>query len=718
VLLLTLVLLVGCADDGSLALRDWTFHGPDGEPAPLALPAHVGTRLPHEATRFVLTRTVSLGPALRDRELVLVIPRLLAHARLLVDGAPAQPLTGDDSGGYREKGPHAWRIAPRPADRIELAIEVDSTWTQAGWLDTVPRLTTAPDGGAAFAAQRTLNDVGDFASLELTLFVAYLYGVVFLADRRRRTYLWFALTGLAGSTFPMFQTAVLSRALGPLEVTLVSVGVSSSVVTQIHFTRAYYGEPPPSRLWNIAWGAVALLCIASTGYFTGTQVAGVVTVVLAIPAILSQATLFLRLARRRPLPVNLYLVFVGWLLLPFLAAPDFAAWCGLGEWLGGTRGASLDIALIALLQTAALSREHTLSLRRADDLAAEREARIRELEVLNDELRRQIAARSRDLGDAITRMTGVPGDRELLEGETIEGRYQVIRKLGAGAAGNVYLVERKTDGARLAMKVVRGAHSPSALARLAREAQLAANVKHENVIVVVDVDVAASGFLYVVMEYVAGDTLKEHRAEYGAVKWSLDVLRQIAAGLAAVHARGIVHRDLKPANVLLVQRDGQPPLVKIADFGIAGVTTGAMRDLVTTASIPPPAAADPNTLRSPKDLRLTETGMLLGTPLYMAPEAIDGAKNAAAPIDVFSFGVIAYELLTGAVPFVESPALCQLSGTMVAPPAPIRAARPEVPAEVAALIDRCLSFNAIERPAAAEAVAVLREARVPSTVSA
>jgi serine/threonine protein kinase len=216
------------------------------------------------------------------------------------------------------------------------------------------------------------------------------------------------------------------------------------------------------------------------------------------------------------------------------------------------------------------------------------------------------------------------------------------------------------------------------------------------------------------MEYVSGYTLRDQKKQFGAMKWSLDVLRQIASGLASVHARGIVHRDLKPANVLLVPREGRAPLVKIADFGIAGVTGQTLRDERATLSNRPLAARSEaaGLLASPDDLRLTQTGVLLGTPLYMAPEAIDGAKNAAPSTDMFSFGVIAYEVLTSALPFADSPALAQLQGVSVAPPRPTGELKPELPPSVARLIDRCLSFDASERPTAAEARDVLSDARI------
>jgi serine/threonine-protein kinase len=337
-----------------------------------------------------------------------------------------------------------------------------------------------------------------------------------------------------------------------------------------------------------------------------------------------------------------------------------------------------------------MSRAHTKSLRVADDL--------------NAELHRQIAARSRELAEAIARLATQAGERALFPGEVVEDRYEVIRPLGAGGGGAVYLVERLSDRAQLAMKVVHGGDDAQRLARLAREAQLAAQVKHANVVDIVDVDVAASGFLYIVMEYLPGATLREHKDQYGRLVWALPLLAQIADGLAAIHARGIVHRDLKPANLLVVARPGEPPTVKIADFGIArGDRSGRM------SSRPPPedrATARPGDETRREDAQLTETGAIMGTPFYMAPESIDGARDATPAVDLFALGVIAYQMLTGKAPFQESPALALGEGVVLPAPPTVSSVRAGVPPEVAALVDRCLAFEPAERPAASEAHAV------------
>jgi hypothetical protein len=702
--LAALCVLTGCAESGRMPLRDWTFIGPDGTRASVILPAHLDAKLPGSASHYALATDIALPDSLRDRPLTFVFPRLATHVVLKIDGALAESIEPPEPVTYRTKGPHAWRIPAEATKngRLALELDADSTWTQSSWIDTVPRLTPALDGGAAFVAQRLFNEFTAVVALAVVVFVGFLYLVVFLTDRTRSNYGWFALTGLGGAGYPLFQTALLAPYAGPFDALLAGIGVSSAVITEMYFATVHFGLPRPARGWTLGYVGSVLGTIACVGFFR-TQSGGAMTAVFVIPALAAEAALFTRLLRQRPRPPDLFLVLGGWPLMLLAATPDLAAWVGTGELLGGTRPACLGIALIGLLQTAAMSRAHTKSLRAADDL--------------NAELQRQIEARSRELSVALARL-GQKGDARPLEaGEIVEGRYEVMRNLGAGAGGAVYLVERLADRAPFAMKVVHGGDDSQRLARLAREAQLVAQVKDEHVISVVDVDIAASGFVYIVMEYVPGATLYDHKRDYGNVEWALPLLAQVADGLTAIHAHGIVHRDLKPSNVLVLSRPGDAtPTIKISDFGIA---TGDRSTRVTArppalqkgapqkgGPTPLPDAASP----------LTHTGMVMGTPRYMAPEAIDGARDATPAIDMFAFGVLAYELLSGRAPFRESPAFAQLEGVSVAPPVPLAGVCPDIPPEIALIIDQCLSFVPEARPTAREAFVILSGAEPSSTL--
>jgi serine/threonine-protein kinase len=268
--------------------------------------------------------------------------------------------------------------------------------------------------------------------------------------------------------------------------------------------------------------------------------------------------------------------------------------------------------------------------------------------------------------------------------------------------GSVHEVERITDGKHFALKVLTSATSGVALARLAREAQVAAEVAHENLVSIVDVDVSESGALYLIMELIDGASLAEHHERFGHQAWALDILRQIARGLSALHARGIVHRDLKPANVLLT-REGK---AKIADFGIARIgdsASGHAMALEGTVSSDHRAATLPDPALLPTASQgLTGTGVWMGTPLYMAPELARGASKAGPASDLWSLGVIAHELVTGKFPFATPPVLERLAGRRIPRPS-----FDSLPQEIAPVLERCCDEDPSARPTATEVAEAL-----------
>jgi serine/threonine-protein kinase len=349
--------------------------------------------------------------------------------------------------------------------------------------------------------------------------------------------------------------------------------------------------------------------------------------------------------------------------------------------------------LLYLSQDLELERKRTLGLN--EELASRIETleqRDRENTVLTNELRRQIGHRAAQLSDALTRLTSATGDHALAPGDEILERYRVARVIGAGAMGDVYEVLRMSDERRFALKVMRkGGASVETLARFAREAQIAAQVTHPNLVAIVDIDVAAFGALYLVLELVDGSSLEEMRERFGDGAWALPILAQVAAGLAALHDTGIVHRDLKPANVL--HADG---VAKIADFGVASLRL-ARADTLT-----------PAVSRSIARDRLTRVGQVIGTPLYIAPEQASGGAVGPA-VDVWSFGVLAHELLTGHLPFIEPPLYASLEGrSPIIRPLPL-----PVPDAAQALVTRCLSLDPTERPSAHELAGIAGAAAEP-----
>ena len=327
----------------------------------------------------------------------------------------------------------------------------------------------------------------------------------------------------------------------------------------------------------------------------------------------------------------------------------------------------------------------------------QREAHERDVKVLNDEVRRQVADRAARLSNALARLDADRPPvalRVLQPGQVIEERYRVVRAIGKGGMGAVYEVERVTDERRLALKVLTGSADSAALARFAREAHVAAELEHPNVVTVWDVDVTRSGMLFFVMELVVGGSLADYRSSYGDTRWALPVLVQVARALAAMHQRGIVHRDLKPSNILL---DGTT--VKVADFGLVGVMHEPEIAVVVSADAATQAAGP----------ELTRTGAIMGTPLYMAPELASGARHAGSSSDVFSFGVLAYDVLANELPFASPPALERISGRPAPSLKPLAQAKPAIPVHLGALIDQCLAMEPEARPTADAIVGALEK---------
>lgn len=250
-------------------------------------------------------------------------------------------------------------------------------------------------------------------------------------------------------------------------------------------------------------------------------------------------------------------------------------------------------------------------------------------------------------------------------GQVISGRYRVQELLGEGGMGAVYLAEHTLMRKRVALKLLHPEMSENeeVLARFKREAEAAAHIEHPNVASATDFGQTEDGAFFLVLEYVEGTSLRKALAG-GALSppRALHIARQIALALERAHAAGIVHRDLKPENIMLVRKGEDPDFAKVLDFGIARFDPSSARGA---------ASGQP----------LTRLGTILGTPEYMAPE--QGAGDVVGPTaDLYSLGVMLYEMLTGKHPF-EGDGLEIMSMHIVAPVPAMSERAPDVRVEPA-----------------------------------
>jgi len=272
-------------------------------------------------------------------------------------------------------------------------------------------------------------------------------------------------------------------------------------------------------------------------------------------------------------------------------------------------------------------------------------------------------------------------------GATLSGRYLVTKKVGQGGMGAVYEATHTLIGKRVAVKVLleKYAQREAIVARLKKEAQLASSIGNEHIIDITDIGNTDDGRTFVVMEYLEGESLAECLAREHELTEQriLRIASQSASALAAAHAKGIVHRDIKPENLFLLKRKDQD-FVKVVDFGISK----SLRSSTEEEEVQ----------------RLTQTGMVLGTPLYMSPEQARGDENLDHRVDIYALGVIMYESLAGRVPFVGSNYLSVISQVLNEEPKPLREIRPEVSEELEALIAKAMAKDRTQRYADADAM--------------
>jgi serine/threonine protein kinase len=281
-------------------------------------------------------------------------------------------------------------------------------------------------------------------------------------------------------------------------------------------------------------------------------------------------------------------------------------------------------------------------------------------------------------------------------GPLMAGRYLLEKRLGRGAMGQVYLArDQNLITRRVAVKTVRpdilsdeDMQEGEAIARFEREARTAASIRHPNVVDVTDFGKSPDGVFYLVMEYVQGETLHHLLRREGtlSVNRTLNLLRQVAAGVEAAHDEGILHRDLKPANIFIMQPrkkaatasgDG---IVKVGDFGLAKIVDQAIADTSGISGSGPASRG------------------IIGTPEYMAPEQMQMDTKLDARADVYALGVIAYHMLGGRPPFSGDLTQLVMQKIMNDPP-PLSGLRSDIPEDVERVVMHALEKETGKRPA-------------------
>jgi serine/threonine-protein kinase len=261
------------------------------------------------------------------------------------------------------------------------------------------------------------------------------------------------------------------------------------------------------------------------------------------------------------------------------------------------------------------------------------------------------------------------------------GNYRVLSLLGEGGMGVVYLAQHPGIGRKAAIKVLHPdlARKPDLVTRFFNEARAATAIKHPGIVAVYDFGTLPDGASYIIMEFLEGESLSARIRRLGRIPLgaAVDFTLQTASALAAAHAAHIVHRDLKPDNIFLVadlDQEGRE-IIKVLDFGIAklnaeGVGAGGVK---------------------------TRTGAVMGTPVYMSPEHCLGTKEIDHRSDIYSLGIILYEMICGQPPFVSTGFGELINLHLNAAPAPPRTHDPAVPSELQAVVMRMLAKEASQR---------------------
>ncbi len=271
-----------------------------------------------------------------------------------------------------------------------------------------------------------------------------------------------------------------------------------------------------------------------------------------------------------------------------------------------------------------------------------------------------------------------------LLGKVLNERFKILEALGSGGMGRVYKAIQAPLDRPVALKILNPQYGqdkdPGFQRRFFLEASVTARLRHPNTVTVIDYGKAEDGIYYIAMEYLEGQTLSQLLTQAGPLPWprALSIAQQVARSLREAHKIGLIHRDLKPANVMILNQETDHDVVKVLDFGLV-------------------KSFMPDGGQFPADVSLTQAGVILGSPQYMAPEQ---ARNISDPrSDVYSLGVVLYQMLLGRPPFLAEQSIDIIVKHLNEPPPAFSALWPThaIPPEVEALVMKCLAKQPADR---------------------
>jgi len=737
-LLIGLVVSAGCGRDAAdgILVRHWSLRTNDGPAQAVDLPIRLDEPSDPESTQTYRFETeVRLPRRMWGRRIWFVVPELLATSRLDVDGLRAPSVTRPPWDVVWTSGPHGFEI-PEVATRdgrIALAWSVRRVWRLSDWINSVPELHRQGEFGGRAAAALGFSLVAGTLAVGVAGMLGFAAFVMWRARREDRVSHYLALCTFCCAGLFAFEAGWAQLLGGVRSLQVIGASYVVGACCMMVFTSRWFDVRALPR-WFLIFPVSAI--VAAVVCWNRPSLMFVTTVpIVASAAVIALVIHVVVLRPGSPgSDARRTSVWLAWIAFMLCSMPDVLYYAGFGEVTGGMRTVSVGVFVWgctlqqALMSSRVTDLEGTRSALDARVLDARRENNA--LDVIKRDLER-LARRDADV--VLRALESTASRRKgprLRPGAIVDDRYEVLGTLGIGGMGSVYEVRRLADDERFALKIAHHLDGET-LARLAREAWVAATVQSTRVIAIHDVGVAPEGYLFFVMERFPGAAASSSAHRYGDVEWATRVLADCARGLVDLHEAGIVHRDLKPPNILVADTPAGP-VAKLADFGISRFdsaleASGAVSDLssnvnraplsdrapkskIFDAPVEPPSPPRSGSHSLGSASSLTRAGAIAGTMAYMAPEVARGTTIVAREADIFGFGVIAYEMLVGNRPFssvveVESE---RLAGAKVA--ASIEARGVLIDPRLLKALDACLSFDPRRRPTAKELVRAFERA--------